>query len=174
MISYETRKGKQHVTDATKAIASELFDVWYDATHNVYLYFLSELYIKLLTVSYPATEQAKKVKEAIVRRASALGLDFDENEIAFTEDCGFTFVILKSYFVSVDDSLSVLNYQRLSKSITEVHYVGPEAEIRVSVRYVALFAVISPNGAIMFGDDEDISILQQYCACKSNSNGEGS
>lgn len=136
-------------------------------------------------------EAVKAAIETITQRADDLNFIYGKNAIASIEDCGFTFVLLRHYFDPSDTlspssayfSKSALEVHYVSpeafnnvkhcgdpllREMLERGYTVDEVipflgvVVRVIVRCAALFAIISPDGEIMFGDDEDTSTHQQY------------
>lgn len=133
----------------------------------------------------------KAAIEIIDQRAAVLELLYNKKDIAVIEDCGFTFVMLRNYFDLSDitqpgayfaSSALEVHYVHpkafdnakhcgdpILREVLERGYTEDEiipqlgTVIRVVVRRSALFAVITPDGdEVMFGNDKDTSILQQY------------
>lgn len=131
----------------------------------------------------------KKVLEAtieeIARRADTLHLAYSCDNITWIDDSGFTFVMLKNYFDLNDTTIpkNALELYYIApgafdnpsncddiilRKVLEQGYNKDEivpylrTVIRVVVRCAELFAIISNNNEVMFGDDTNTDVFQQY------------
>lgn len=123
--------------------------------------------------------------EEIARRADALHLAYSHDGIVSAEDNGFTFVMLKNYFdpnsTTIPKNALELYYiapeafdnpnncdDIVLRKVLEQGYSKDEiipylhTVIRVVVRCAGLFALISDNNIVMFGNDENTDVFQQY------------
>lgn len=130
------------------------------------------------------------IKE-IARRANTLELLYFYNDIVWIEDSNFTFIILKNYFEpnDIEASRNALELYHIApkafknpsscadimlRAVLERGYNKSEiipylhAVIRVVMRCAELFAIISNNNEVMFGDDADTDIFQQYLKAVSD------
>lgn len=123
--------------------------------------------------------------EEIARRADALHLAYSRDNITWIDDRGFTFVMLKNYFDFNDPITfrSALEFYHVApgafdnpdncddimvRKILEQGYSKDEiipylrTVLRVVMRCAELFAIISSDNKVMFGDDANTDIFQQY------------
>ncbi len=123
--------------------------------------------------------------EEIARRADALHLAYSRDNITWVDDSGFTFVMLKNYFDLNDFTIpknalelyyiapkafknpsncaDIMLRATLERGYNEDEIIPYlHVVVRVIVRDRRLFAIISNNNKVMFGDDTDTDIFQQY------------